>query len=134
MGNIKTVEVEECYNCSAPDPHGVQQVETSGTRRGETFMWCRTCWETGCVRVTLYPNQFPNTYAAQVACNIEQTRRLKVGWYDEPDRHTRLKAEIMNDLVEFLERHPKKARLDSVEMRGYDYAVNLTIEAVRNLE
>jgi|3_EtaG_2_1085321.scaffolds.fasta_scaffold05798_13 hypothetical protein len=127
MKVTKGIEVEECHNCSAPDPAGILYEESAGPNRDKSFRLCRTCWTSSTATAPmLYPRQYTGdtSVIVQVMCNIEQKRRLREGWYDEPDRHTRLKLEIMNDAVEFLDRHPKQKNLDPVEQRGFDYAVN----------
>lgn len=80
----ETVEVEECDNCHAPDPEGLAVTESSGPNRGKTFKWCRTCWETMAISVSMYPGHYSvgTSRIIQVMCNIEQRRRLKDGYYD----------------------------------------------------
>jgi len=133
--NVRNVMVEECYACSAPDPAGIEMVETAGPNRGKTFLWCRTCWEHGGTAPTLYPDQFRGqSKIIQVMCSIEQRRRLRVGWYDEPDRSDRLRQEIIHDAIEFLDNHPKRSVLDNVEVRGFDYAINILREAATRID
>lgn len=126
MRSVKTAPVEECYSCQAPDPAGIEFVEGAGPNRGKTFLWCRTCWENGGTAVRLYPDQYrAQSKLVQVVCSIEQHRRLRVGWYDEPDRSERLVREAVGDVVKYLDEHPKRSTLDFTEQRGFDYAVNL---------